>query len=84
MASFYEQRMLRLFERYELSDNARTLLKAYDDAKTGKLDEASLGRLIRVSPSNRAALVSTMVKWCDLYSHLAWVYSLTLELVQML
>ncbi|KAI3336433.1 hypothetical protein HD806DRAFT_542351 [Xylariaceae sp. AK1471] len=62
MASFYEQRMLRLFERYELSDNARSLLKAYDDVKTGKLDEVGLGRLIRMSPNNRAALVNTMVK----------------------
>ncbi|KAI1202629.1 hypothetical protein F5X97DRAFT_215715 [Nemania serpens] len=62
MASFYEQRMLRLFERYELSDNARIMFKALDEFKTSRLDEAALGRLIRLSPNNRAALVNTMVK----------------------
>ncbi|KAI8634614.1 hypothetical protein F5Y19DRAFT_469675 [Xylariaceae sp. FL1651] len=66
MASFYEQRMLRLFERYEMSGNARTMLKAFDDFKTAKIDEASLGRLIRLSPNNRAALVSTMVKCANI------------------
>lgn len=63
MASFYEQKMLRLFERYELSDNARIMFKALDEFKTSRLDEAALGRLIRLSPNNRAALVNTMVKW---------------------
>ncbi|KAH8164684.1 hypothetical protein CIB48_g3585 [Xylaria polymorpha] len=66
MASFYEQRMLRLFERYELPDNMRTMLKALDEFKTSKLDEASLGRMIRLSPNNRAALVSTMVKCANI------------------
>lgn len=59
--------MLRLFERYELPDNMRTMLKALDEFKTSKLDEASLGRMIRLSPNNRAALVSTMVKWYGFY-----------------
>ncbi|GAW11191.1 hypothetical protein ANO14919_005330 [Xylariales sp. No.14919] len=54
--------MLRLFEQYELSDNARTMFKALEEFKTARLDEAALGRLIRLSPNNRAALVSTMVK----------------------
>ncbi|KAJ2988448.1 hypothetical protein NUW58_g3971 [Xylaria curta] len=62
MASFYEQRMLRLFERYELSDNTRAMFKALDEFKTSRIDEAALGRLIRLSPSNRAALVNTIVK----------------------
>ncbi|TGJ81084.1 hypothetical protein E0Z10_g7685 [Xylaria hypoxylon] len=62
MPSFYELRMLRLFEQYELSDNVRTMFKALEEFKTARLDEASLGRLIRLSPNNRAALVNTMVK----------------------
>ncbi|KAI1117918.1 hypothetical protein F5Y14DRAFT_290344 [Nemania sp. NC0429] len=66
MASFYEQKMLRLFERYELSDNARVMFRALDEFKTARLDEAALGRLIRLSPSNRAALVNTMVKCANI------------------
>ncbi|KAI0542320.1 hypothetical protein GGR58DRAFT_304548 [Xylaria digitata] len=62
MPTFYELKMLRLFEQYQLSDNARTMLKALEEFKTARLDEAALGRLIRLSPNNRAALVSTMVK----------------------
>lgn len=62
--------MLRLFEQYELSDNARTMFKALEEFKTARLDEAALGRLIRLSPTNRAALLNTMVKWYDFYSHL--------------
>ncbi|KAI1281331.1 hypothetical protein F5Y07DRAFT_395815 [Xylaria sp. FL0933] len=62
MPCFYEMRMLRLFEQYELSDNARAMFKALEEFQTARLDEASLGRLIRLSPNNRAALVNTMVK----------------------
>ncbi|KAF2972124.1 hypothetical protein GQX73_g1426 [Xylaria multiplex] len=62
MPSFYELKMLRLFEQYQLSDNARTMFKALEEFKTARMDEASLGRLIRLSPNNRAALVNTMVK----------------------
>lgn len=67
MTSFYEQEMLRLFEKYELSDNARTMFKALDEFKTARLDEDALGRLIRLSPNNREALVNTMVKWYNIY-----------------
>ncbi|KAI0408658.1 hypothetical protein F4802DRAFT_594070 [Xylaria palmicola] len=66
MATFYEQKMLRLFERYELCNNARVMFKALDEFKTARLDEAGLGRLIRLSPNNRAALVSTMVKCANI------------------
>ncbi|KAJ8126550.1 hypothetical protein O1611_g7088 [Lasiodiplodia mahajangana] len=58
--------MLRVFERYELSDNARTLFKALEDFKTSRLDEAGLGRLIRLSPNHRSALVNTMVKCANI------------------
>ncbi|KAI1501232.1 hypothetical protein F5X99DRAFT_409202 [Biscogniauxia marginata] len=66
MATFYEQRMLNLPERYGISANARNLLKAYDEFKTAQMDEAALGRLIRLSPNNRAALASTMVKCANI------------------
>ncbi|KAI0879625.1 hypothetical protein GGS24DRAFT_4502 [Hypoxylon argillaceum] len=66
MASFYEQRMLRLFERYELSDNARIMFKALEEFQTSRIDEAALGRLIRLSPRNRSALVNTMVKCANI------------------
>ncbi|KAJ8110338.1 hypothetical protein ONZ43_g5894 [Nemania bipapillata] len=66
MASFYEQRMLRLFERYELPNNARVMFKALEEFETSIIDEAALGRLVRLSPTNRSALVSTMVKCANI------------------
>ncbi|ORY69880.1 uncharacterized protein BCR38DRAFT_502772 [Pseudomassariella vexata] len=62
MSSFYEFRMLNLPSRYQIRSNAQAMLKAYEDFKTGRIDEAELGRLIRLSPENRAAIVQTMVK----------------------
>ncbi|KAI1429262.1 hypothetical protein F5Y12DRAFT_475342 [Xylaria sp. FL1777] len=62
MPGFYELRMLRVFEQYELPDNARAMFKAFEEFQTARLDEGSLGRLVRLSPNNRSALVNTMVK----------------------
>ncbi|CAJ2506199.1 Uu.00g003290.m01.CDS01 [Anthostomella pinea] len=62
MATFYEQRMFNLFERYGISKNAQNMLKQYEDFMTARVDEAAVGRLIRLSPNNRAALTTTMGK----------------------
>ncbi|KAI5928406.1 hypothetical protein F4810DRAFT_2403 [Camillea tinctor] len=66
MATFYEQRMFNLPARYGISTNARNMLKAYEDFKTAQIDEATLGRLIRLSPNNRGALTATMVKCANI------------------
>ncbi|KAI2642861.1 hypothetical protein GGS21DRAFT_196273 [Xylaria nigripes] len=66
MATFYEQRMFRLFERYDLPNNMPMLLKMLDDYKRGICDEESLGRLIRLSPTNRSALINTMLKCANI------------------
>ncbi|KAI1327908.1 hypothetical protein F5Y16DRAFT_420613 [Xylariaceae sp. FL0255] len=68
MATFYEQRMLGLFERYELPPNTPFLLKAYEDYLTKTTTEAALGRLIRISPNNRIALSDTMAKCAEIMS----------------
>lgn len=47
---------------YSIKENARKMLQAHDDWKSHKIDEAELGRLIRLSPGNRAAVIQTMVK----------------------
>jgi hypothetical protein len=62
MASFYEFRMLNLPGKYKLSPNAQAMLKAHEDWKTAKIDEHELGRLVRLSPENRSAILKTMVK----------------------
>lgn len=62
MASYFEFRLHNLMSRYHISPNAETMLKAHENWKTGKIDEAELGRLIRLSPENRAAVIQTMVK----------------------
>jgi hypothetical protein len=62
MTTYYEFRLLNLMSKYHISANAETMLKAHEDWKTGKIDEAELGRLVRLSPENRAAVIKTMVK----------------------
>ncbi|KAH8673974.1 hypothetical protein BX600DRAFT_509190 [Xylariales sp. PMI_506] len=62
MPGFYEARMLNLFNKYNIKDNAQRILKAHEDWKTGRIDEAELGRLIRLSPENRSTIIQTMVK----------------------
>ncbi|KAI1819594.1 hypothetical protein F4861DRAFT_126541 [Xylaria intraflava] len=62
MATFYEQEMLRLCERYDLSPSVRTLLKAFDNFKTHQIDGYALGRQVRLSNSNRDTLLNTIDK----------------------
>ncbi|KAK9414134.1 hypothetical protein SUNI508_02233 [Seiridium unicorne] len=61
MSTFYELRMLNKMSQYSIKENAQSMLKAHDDWKTGKMDEAELGRRIRLSRANRSAVISTMV-----------------------
>ncbi|KAI1335119.1 hypothetical protein F5Y15DRAFT_428444 [Xylariaceae sp. FL0016] len=62
MASFYQQRMFLLHDKFGLSQNAVSMLKAYDDYKMARMDEPALGRLVRLSPKNRKSLLMSMVK----------------------
>ncbi|KAH9884613.1 hypothetical protein F4778DRAFT_762866 [Xylariomycetidae sp. FL2044] len=66
MSSHYEWKMLNIFPKYGISSTAVTLFKKYEEYKTGCLDEASLGSLIRLSSSNRASLTTTLVKCAGL------------------
>lgn len=62
MSTFYEFRMLNIPARYGLSGEGGKMLKAFEDFKTNRIDEAELARLIRFSPPNRAAIVDTLQK----------------------
>ena len=66
MSTFYEFRMRNLFARYELPANAVRMLKALEEMKMGRLDEAGLGRLIRTSPETRASLFQAMDRCADI------------------
>ena len=66
MSSFYELRLLNIPHRYKLAQNVLTILKAYDDFKSSHIDEAAVGRLIRLSPNNRASVVETIVKVAEI------------------
>ncbi|KAI0010332.1 hypothetical protein F4779DRAFT_639450 [Xylariaceae sp. FL0662B] len=70
MSTFYEFRMLNCLVRFGICSNGQQMLKAYEDFKTCKIDEAELGRLIRLSPNNRSALVDTMVKCAGIMTEL--------------
>ncbi len=62
MSTFYEFRMLNIPARYNLSENGVRMLKAFEDFKNKRLEEEEIGRLIRLSPENRASLIDTLMK----------------------
>ncbi|KAK0722778.1 hypothetical protein B0T26DRAFT_674441 [Lasiosphaeria miniovina] len=62
LPTFYAQQMLGLHGRYGLTDNAKTLLRAYDDWKIGRIDQDELGRIVRMSTNMRAAITDTITK----------------------
>lgn len=55
--------MLMLFVKYDISDQVQMLIKNLEEVKTARMDETRLATMIRMSPTNRSALVDTMVKW---------------------
>ncbi|KAI0167511.1 hypothetical protein BJ166DRAFT_590023 [Pestalotiopsis sp. NC0098] len=62
MSTFYELRMLNKMSEYSISKNAQNMLRSHDEWKTGIIDESELGRRVRLSRENRAAVIQTMVK----------------------
>jgi hypothetical protein len=60
--SFYAAQTLDLYKKYKLSENAKSLLKALDDYQFGRIDEAELGRLVRLSPNMRKAITETIAR----------------------
>ncbi|KAI0024846.1 hypothetical protein F4780DRAFT_768539 [Xylariomycetidae sp. FL0641] len=62
MATYYEQRMLNLYDRWGISRNAQCMLRVYEDYQTSKVDAEHIGRLVRMSDKNRNALTNTMMK----------------------
>ncbi|XXH04801.1 hypothetical protein Hte_011223 [Hypoxylon texense] len=58
----YKSRMLNLKERLEISDNSWTMLKAYDDYKTSRIDEGELGRKVRLSLNSRSSMMDTLLQ----------------------
>lgn len=60
--TFYAQQMLNLHNKYGLSNNAKTLLRALDDYKFGRIDQKELGRIVRLSNNMRKAITDTIKK----------------------
>ena len=64
--TYYAQEMLNLHKRYNLSENAKLLLRAHDDWKLGRIDQDELGRMVKMSPNMRmevCARVEGAVMW---------------------
>ncbi|KAI1430862.1 hypothetical protein GGR50DRAFT_700874 [Xylaria sp. CBS 124048] len=59
---YYQQQVLKLHDRYNLTDNARHLLRSYDNYVRGSIDKSALGRLVRISPANRATIRTTITQ----------------------
>jgi hypothetical protein len=62
MPTFYEIHTLKLPLRYGLDDNVLRLLKAYDDYRSHNIDEAELGRELRLSSTARTILNDLIVR----------------------
>ncbi|KAI5465847.1 hypothetical protein BGZ63DRAFT_437542 [Mariannaea sp. PMI_226] len=63
--SWYVLKAKAVPSRYGLSRNMQTLLQGLDKYKTGSIDAAELGRLVRLSPKRRAAIADTISKCAD-------------------
>lgn len=61
-ATFYAHQTLNLHARYNLSDNAKKLLRAHDEWRMGSLGQEELGRRVRMSVDNRKAITDTITK----------------------
>jgi len=62
LPTYYAQVMLNLHKKYGLSQNAKKLLQAHDDWKLGRIDQDELGRIVRMSPNLRKAIIDTITK----------------------
>ncbi|KAM7222432.1 hypothetical protein V8F06_002210 [Rhypophila decipiens] len=62
LPTYYAQQMLNLHTRFGLSENARSLLRAHDDWKLGRISQDELGRIIKTSANMRQAIIDTITK----------------------
>ncbi|KAI1777792.1 hypothetical protein F4818DRAFT_439116 [Hypoxylon cercidicola] len=62
MSVHFKSRMFNLKDRFGISDTSWDMLKAYDDYKTGRIDEAELGRKVRLSPNGRTCMMDTLLE----------------------
>lgn len=62
LPTFYAQEMLDLHNKYNLSENARTLLRAHDQWRMGQISQEDLGRMVKMSPKMRQAIIDTITK----------------------
>ncbi|KAI1811139.1 hypothetical protein GGS20DRAFT_593485 [Poronia punctata] len=69
MSNFYEQKTLRLFEKFEVPECVINFFKLYDDVRTSAMDEGRFANLIRVSPNTCEAIVNTMVKCAEMLNN---------------
>lgn len=62
LPTYHAQQSLMLHKRYNLSVNAKALLRSHDDWKLGRIDQDELGRMVRMSPNMRQAIIDTITK----------------------
>ncbi|UNI14437.1 hypothetical protein JDV02_001066 [Purpureocillium takamizusanense] len=60
--TWYALRSKAVHTRFGLSKNIQILLNSLDSYKTGAIDAAELGRMVRLSPQRRAAVANTISK----------------------
>ncbi|KAI1768731.1 hypothetical protein GGR53DRAFT_349964 [Hypoxylon sp. FL1150] len=57
----YKSRMFNLKERLDISDTSWKMLKAYEDCKSGRIEENELGRMVRLSHHSRESMIDTIL-----------------------
>ncbi|KAK5990297.1 hypothetical protein PT974_08564 [Cladobotryum mycophilum] len=60
--SWYVLKSKAVPTRYGLSKNIQGLLQSLENYHSGAIDDAELGRLVRLSPNRRAAIANTITK----------------------
>ncbi|KAK1983824.1 hypothetical protein LZ30DRAFT_748325 [Colletotrichum cereale] len=62
MDSWFGLRMFNVPQRLGLSANAKVMLQALEDYKCKSIDEAEIGRMLRLSPGRRQSMIDTIRK----------------------
>ncbi|KAK1675625.1 hypothetical protein BDP55DRAFT_552149 [Colletotrichum godetiae] len=62
MDSWFVLKCRNIHKRFELCHNTQVMLQALEDTKTATIDMAELGRMLRLSPKRRQAMIDTIRK----------------------
>ncbi|KAK1999826.1 hypothetical protein LX36DRAFT_669148 [Colletotrichum falcatum] len=81
--SWFAMRMFNVPQRLGLSPNAKEMLQALEDYKCKSLDEAEIGRMLRLSPGKRQSMIDTIRKCTTMMAKKQEEVSICVLVIQM-